>query len=921
MRKYTNPSSGFQDAAVSAAGPEPRGVRGWVVQALVVLVLATSLAASVSWLASAVGIDWSASVDGWWGAQVSHEGHLGPLKGQQGLTSRDLLISIKGDELTAVYTATAPAKSALAVEALTRGNSNVDSDLISHDLGYISIAEFHYGLTGSHYNWVPLTFHGPQVTVGRKKTKVTVASDPLRLLLNHPHIRVAEPAGVKVNGMDRIRVQAADVQVITVSGAQLTRIAKDKVSLDRDDALAKMTIYADTSSGQAWLTGLRSIGGTTAPVADGFLWRMAGLFDYAVLLWALAVRKPTPDSRVIAVARNSVFMVLVALAAVAVLAFMLDLGSVLFQVKNQRGEAAAGPLGLLVAGIVLVWPAACSRVGSANRARRNRPGSARPVITIFTVVAHAVVLVGYGLALYAAIGTDPLTNVHALAATAAVVVLVPLLIRRLLGTASMMPGLVSAGTLGITLGATIVWPVLYFNGWTPVWDTVAHVNVLGKWAFLALGAFTAFGLCLMTFRFTQALEYKTRWRWLWTAAIAAVIGVAVLHDAITNAHLADSHTTGSTVVDLFGLFDALPQLLDWLLLALAIAVAMSLPATSDWRQLGRRLAIPIGLLLLYSNSGWFYVPVTLIIGLIMLDRLVFPKRLAELPPSECKPAQALKGSLAAWRRAEFADEQRQALVANSGDALRDLLVQKDEPSYTKSMESLAKAQSDLAEERDRWQSNARKAKAQAFDHWGNPPDKRTAVAGAVVGAVLGIIPASITLLTTPPSLDSSGYPVLGFFGGTAWSLFLWSALGWFVGYFLPFMRGRSGSEKALWLFTASIGAILPMSVIWNDGSDWNLFLIWSLELFVFLMIAAVYLCDLRTLSAASMRTIDWIPVQNWRFVIGWSTALLAAIGAALVTFLSTAVTDLGHQTFVGIFGPSSVTATQNTPNPNNSSPR
>lgn len=91
-------------------------------------------------------------------------------------------------------------------------------------------------------------------------------------------------------------------------------------------------------------------------------------------------------------------------------------------------------------------------------------------------------------------------------------------------------------------------------------------------------------------------------------------------------------------------------------------------------------------------------------------------------------------------------------------------------------------------------------------------------------------------------------------------------------------------------------------------------------MFTFMIITAVYLCDLRTLRTAGMRTVDWIPVQNWHFVVTWSTGLLAAIVAAAVAFLSTAATDLSNQTFNGIFGSSGVAATQNTPISNNSSP-
>jgi hypothetical protein len=154
-------------------------------------------------------------------------------------------------------------------------------------------------------------------------------------------------------------------------------------------------------------------------------------------------------------------------------------------------------------------------------------------------------------------------------------------------------------------------------------------------------------------------------------------------------------------------------------------------------------------------------------------------------------------------------------------------------------------------------------------------------------------------------LGGSRYPVLDFLGNTAWTLFLWPGLGWFVGYFLPLLRGKNGAEKALWVFIAGVGATLPMHALWYDGRDWAQALIWDLEFFSFTLVAAVILCDFRALRAAGMRAADWVNVHNWRFVITWSTALLAAVGTVAVTFLSTAATDIGHQTVTVITRPTS----------------
>lgn len=127
------------------------------------------------------------------------------------------------------------------------------------------------------------------------------------------------------------------------------------------------------------------------------------------------------------------------------------------------------------------------------------------------------------------------------------------------------------------------------------------------------------------------------------------------------------------------------------------------------------------------------------------------------------------------------------------------------------------------------------------------PDREAGWHGTIAGAVLGIIPAAVTVITSQPPSGSSGYPVLDFLGGTAWNLFFWVALGY-------------------------------------------------VQLFVFLMVTTVIVCDLRTLKKAGLGPADWVRVQNWRFTVTWSTALVAAISTAAVAFLSTVAADFTNQT-------------------------
>ena len=94
-----------------------------------------------------------------------------------------------------------------------------------------------------------------------------------------------------------------------------------------------------------------------------------------------------------------------------------------------------------------------------------------------------------------------------------------------------------------------------------------------------------------------------------------------------------------------------------------------------------------------------------------------------------------------------------------------------------------------------------------------------------------------------------------------------------------------------------------MTVLLSDGRAWSGALTFYLELFSFLIIVSVILCDLVTLWSASKRAYTWIQVHNWRFIVTWSAALLAAIGTVVVTFATTTAADIGHQTVIELIRP------------------
>ena len=424
---------------------------------IVLLLLAACLIVVIDWLAQIVALSWSADDANWWGsAQASPWSNVASAGHGMRLTSRDLMMTVSGDNLTVRYTIKAPANSALATQDSADDSPDAGNDLVDNVLGPVQVAQFRYGFTGPQHWGSPLTFHIPQLSITGRTATVIVSSDPVRLYLRRQYITINEPSNVTVDGPDQIHIKASAVQVAHTSGAVTTSVTNTEAALRSTRATITATV-SEGSSGQGWLDGLRSIGGIAIPVGDALLSRLSALFVYVVLLLSFgpACRK-FPCSRIPTYGRNAVLLVVTGLAAVAFLGFALDLSTTLF----RQDYLTAGPLGLLVGGAGLVWPAACLCAGTGKRPKSStkRTKSSRLRRELASFVPLGIVVVVYVLALNV---LEAFTNAWIWAGSFAAAVLVWALVKQLHVFRGAIAWLVSAGMLAAVLGATITWPVLF----------------------------------------------------------------------------------------------------------------------------------------------------------------------------------------------------------------------------------------------------------------------------------------------------------------------------------------------------------------------------------------------------------------------------------------------------------------------------
>jgi len=118
-------------------------------------------------------------------------------------------------------------------------------------------------------------------------------------------------------------------------------------------------------------------------------------------------------------------------------------------------------------------------------------------------------------------------------------------------------------------------------------------------------------------------------------------------------------------------------------------------------------------------------------------------------------------------------------------------------------------------------------------------------------------------------------------------LLRWPALGYFLMYYYPHLRGRNGIEKGLCLAAALILPSLGATVLWNasDTDAWLSLLYWSLQVFICCMTIGVGLGDLGALRRAGKGPRSLKEIYKLSTLAAWLSSLALAAGGAATTLL------------------------------------
>jgi hypothetical protein len=393
-----------------------------------------------------------------------------------------------------------------------------------------------------------------------------------------------------------------------------------------------------------------------------------------------------------------------------------------------------------------------------------------------------------------------------------------------------------------------------------------------------LGAFLVRSLAGVFSIAAQTFVQRPRWADRRDVRLAAVFALLLIALPLPSLSLKDLDFVNSHSVGYLAFF-----LLPWVLpIWLTGSLVLLFKEGRDRLELSHA-AHALGLLALSTalfspRIYWFYLPVTFLLGWLTLDRIL----VQEQPPGSIS---GLREILLQKRSLLFEgildrNAADQAVRSHRRKKLEDLLAGKLEfEDYERECDDRAA----MAE------SVRQRALAPHATAWEN------GLHGALFGAVFGLpwIAFGLASLLRYPMIHSP-HPLLDLGSDVVLLILRWVVAGFLLGYFYPYLRGRSGLMKGFYLFLALTLPTIPFGILQHTtAGQWQPTLFLYRETFIHCMLLGLFAFDFAVLRLAGFK--DWRLLFELHGLpaLGISLSSLAvAIGAAITTLLSSQLSSL-----------------------------
>jgi hypothetical protein len=324
----------------------------------------------------------------------------------------------------------------------------------------------------------------------------------------------------------------------------------------------------------------------------------------------------------------------------------------------------------------------------------------------------------------------------------------------------------------------------------------------------------------------------------------------------------------------------LVQPLTLVLLAVLVMLLHSLSANDEWavlesteRDAGTILML---IVLVLSTRNWLSVPIILGIGTLILRYWLFPNARIEAPDAD---------GVATIRDLIRYNDARRALAGMKRDLLKSVGAgTMSFNDYLMKIDGMEAYVDQLAEKLGG--ATAPRAPLLSYGTPMRPWDRAVIAARYAFIAALPWM-AVFVYNTASGTAPAYGYQWLTVAATSIFGIAQWPLYGFFLGYFYPHIRGRSGVGKGQAVFTLiALPAVIAMAItIPLDSNAWTSLIFWALQLFVMLLIVGMLAGDLVTLYASGLGWRHLFDVHDLGALTAYASTVVAAIGAAVTTFI------------------------------------
>jgi hypothetical protein len=292
-----------------------------------------------------------------------------------------------------------------------------------------------------------------------------------------------------------------------------------------------------------------------------------------------------------------------------------------------------------------------------------------------------------------------------------------------------------------------------------------------------------------------------------------------------------------------------------------------------------------------STARWLYLPIPFLLGWFLLSHFVQPAtHWYKLEPLFKPVFQKRVELLNRILELNAAEKAYIDLRKKLGEKLTT-----NELSLGKYHLKLQQYRSDLNKRQTRAQIKKRPIRDVALEFGPYDSAWMNGLHGAKFALLFAIpwIALSIRSLFTISMSNWEPYPMWNMGIDVLTLVVKWISLGFFLGYFYPYLRGKNGLQKGVGLFLVAVLPSLPLMGIYNASlADWQAGLLWILQVFIECMLLGLVAFDYVILRQGRY---DWQMLFEVHGItsVGLSVStIVAAIGVALTTLLTTQATNL-----------------------------